>query len=100
MRASDVWRRIIGWQVGDFLSYLYYPSFSEGEGVWLKLRITSMSSTDDYVNVEIIGPKRYFGYGPFALRLSNVESDYPDHIRDYHPRKSTVKRLEDKGKIR
>lgn len=92
MRTSDVWRRIIGYQVGDFLSYFYSPSFRGRKGVWLNLRITRISS--EYVFVKVISPKKYLAYSPFALRLGYVESNYPTYVRSYHPRKSTVKRIE------
>jgi hypothetical protein len=98
MNDSKLWSKILGWRVGDFLSYYYTPSFKGRKGVWLNLRITAISNNYDYVHVEVINPKRYLGYSPFSLRLGYVESNYPEHIRDYHPRKRTVKKLEHKRK--
>jgi len=95
MRNSEVWKRILGWQVGDYLKYCYLPSFSS-KGTWLTLRIIEIEN-GGFVKVKVLD--KSFGMENFHLRIEYVEQHLPERIQTYTPRKSTVKKLEEECKM-
>ena len=92
MRSSIVWRKVFGWQVGDFFKYYYTPQRTV-KGIWIKLRIIDSNIKDDFVKVRTL--KKYRNVPrEFHIRVSYVELSFPDFIKNYFPRKETIKNFE------
>lgn len=94
-KVSTVWRKLFGWQVGDYLKYYFLPSGNE-EGKWLTLRIIRISSSD-FVEVKVLS--KNFGIDKFNLRIAYVEEKVPWHLKDYAPRDRTKRRLNWRNRV-
>lgn len=94
-KVSTVWRKLFGWQIGDYLKYYYFPSGSI-KGKWLTLRIIGISS-DDFVEVKVLS--KNLGLIKFNLRIAYVQQHDPQRIQSYTPRARTKKRLNWRNRV-
>ena len=92
MRSSIVWRKLFGWQVGNFFKYYYIPQVYR-KGTWVKLRIIASNPKDDFFKVRTLKKYRYIPR-EFNIRASYVELSFPDFIKNYFPHKETIKKFE------
>jgi len=90
MRNSEVWKRIFGWQVGDYLKYYFMPP-GTSKGIWITLKILEISK-GDFVKVKVLS-KNLKEVDTFNLRIDFLQLNFPQYIRIYKPRESTVKKF-------
>ena len=85
MNQKEMWRKLFGYQVGDYIKYLWVSSYGGREMIYGQ--IIELTDQGELAKIKVLRGFEDDHLEDFLLRIGHVAREYPERLKLYTPRR-------------